>query len=60
MLPVHALISVWGASSGGIWGSSSSGSDGSSGSWKNTVESSLWLILRSRLLDQANAFCVSA
>ena len=57
MLPVHALISVWGASSGGIWGSSSSGSDGS---WENTVESSLWLILRSRLLDQANAFCVSA
>ena len=57
MLPVHALISVWGACSGGIWGSSSSGSDGS---WENTVESSLWLILRSRLLDQANAFCVSA
>ena len=25
MLPVHALISVWGASSGGIWGSSRSG-----------------------------------
>ena len=45
MLPVHALISVWGASSGGIWGSSSSGSDYSSGSRENIVESSLWLKL---------------
>ena len=57
MLPVHALISVWGAISGGIWRNSSSGSDGG---WENIVGSSLWLKLRSRLLDEAKAFCVSA
>ena len=57
MLPVHALISVWGAISGGIWGRSSRDSDGS---WDSTFGSSLWLKIRSRLLDQAKAFCVSA
>ena len=60
MLPVHALISVWGAFVVVFGGAVVVVAMVDSVSWESTVESSLWLTLRSRLLDQAIAFCVSA
>ena len=60
MLPVHALISVWGALVVVFGGAVVVVAMVDSVSWESTVESSLWLTLRSRLLDQAIAFCVSA